>query len=59
MLFRNYYRCPSCQHAWRDEWDCGCDDECPSCGTRDISPHRSDELDPVTGAVLEPGSLPG
>src|SRR5579883_3466715 len=28
----NSYRCP-CGAEWTDEWDCGCDDECPVCGT--------------------------
>lgn len=28
---------------WEDQWSCGCDDECPACGTS-ISPYQSDEI---------------
>jgi hypothetical protein len=39
--YHNYYRCPECKHEWEDYWDCGCDDECPECGCRNISPYNS------------------
>jgi hypothetical protein len=42
--FRNHYRCPSCQRTWTDEWSAICDDDCPQCGTRHISPEASDDL---------------
>ena len=29
---------------WTDEWSCMCDDECPHCGARDMSPADSDNL---------------
>jgi hypothetical protein len=37
----NHYRCPECQTEWTDEWDCACDDKCPECGCRNISPYDS------------------
>lgn len=42
--FRNFYTCPSCGHEWHDEWSATCDDDCPKCGQRHISPVRSEEL---------------
>jgi DNA-directed RNA polymerase subunit RPC12/RpoP len=42
--FRNHYRCPSCRETWTDEWSATCDDDCPHCGARHISPDRSDDL---------------
>lgn len=47
--WRNHYRCPVCRHEWADEWSCQCDDDCPACGLRHISPVSSDDLleDPV------------
>lgn len=41
--FRNHYKCPACGHEWSDVWSAQCDDDCPSCGTRHISPHSSDD----------------
>ena len=42
--FRNFYRCPSCGHEWEDEWDSMCDDQCPCCHLKNISPYRSEDL---------------
>jgi DNA-directed RNA polymerase subunit RPC12/RpoP len=42
--FRNHYRCSHCQKTWTDEWSATCDDDCPHCGARHISPDRSDDL---------------
>jgi DNA-directed RNA polymerase subunit RPC12/RpoP len=44
MWFRNYYRCARCKHEWTDEWSATCDDDCPKCGARHMSPHKSDDL---------------
>ena len=29
--YSNHYRCPYCQQEWQDEWDCACNDKCPTC----------------------------
>lgn len=44
-LFRNFYLCPdpNCQHDWEDVWSAMCDDDCPECGKRHISPYRSED----------------
>jgi hypothetical protein len=42
--FRNYYRCEDCEREWSDEWSCTCDDDCPHCGARHMSPYESDDL---------------
>ena len=41
--FSNHYRCERCDGAWTDEWSSMCDDDCPICGARHMSPHDSDE----------------
>jgi DNA-directed RNA polymerase subunit RPC12/RpoP len=43
-LFRNYYRCALCGEEWTDEWSATCDDDCPHCGARHMSPHKSEEI---------------
>jgi len=52
-LFRNHYRCPACAHDWIDEWDSTCDDDCPACGCRHISPYASDDLQPQADRELQ------
>jgi hypothetical protein len=42
--FLNFYRCDRCERVWSDEWSCTCDDECPHCGRRDMSPFDSENL---------------
>jgi DNA-directed RNA polymerase subunit RPC12/RpoP len=53
MRFLNHYHCPECKKDWADKWDATCDDDCPYCGCRHISPHRSEdniiELDARSG----------
>ena len=44
VYFVNHYECPKCERCWQDVWSATCDDECPYCGLRDISPVRSEEL---------------
>lgn len=46
--FRNHYGCARCGHEWTDEWSCMCDDDCPNCGARHMSPFESDDLTEVT-----------
>jgi hypothetical protein len=42
--FRNYYICERCDSTWSDEWSCMCDDDCPHCDARHMSPFKSDDL---------------
>jgi rubrerythrin len=42
--FRNHYTCPQCGHSWQDTWTATCDDDCPACGKRHISPTHSEDL---------------
>lgn len=42
--FLNSYRCDRCGKEWQDDWSCGCDDECPHCGARHMSPYNSEDL---------------
>ncbi len=42
--FLNFYKCEKCRRRWTDEWSCMCDDTCPSCGARDMTPHDSENL---------------
>ena len=42
--FLNHYECDECGRRWDDEWSCTCDDECPHCGARNMSPFDSDDL---------------
>jgi len=42
--FLNHYKCDRCRRRWVDEWSCMCDDQCPTCGFRDMTPHNSEDL---------------
>jgi predicted nucleic acid-binding Zn-ribbon protein len=42
--FANHYTCDRCGETWTDEWSCMCDDDCPHCGARHMSPDDSDDL---------------
>jgi DNA-directed RNA polymerase subunit RPC12/RpoP len=44
-IFRNYYHCPTCHREWTDEWSATCDDDCPHCGARHISPYKSKDVE--------------
>jgi DNA-directed RNA polymerase subunit RPC12/RpoP len=39
--FRNFYKCAKCGGKWADEWSAMCDDDCPHCGARHMSPYKS------------------
>ena len=41
--FINHYTCPRCKHQWDDRWTATCDDDCPECGLRHITPTHSDD----------------
>jgi DNA-directed RNA polymerase subunit RPC12/RpoP len=43
--FRNFYRCARCQREWVDEWSATCDDDCPHCGARHMSPYKSEDVE--------------
>jgi predicted nucleic acid-binding Zn-ribbon protein len=43
-LFRNFYRCDRCGHEWTDVWSATCDDDCPACGARHMSPAKSEVM---------------
>jgi DNA-directed RNA polymerase subunit RPC12/RpoP len=42
--FRNLYLCSECGGTWQDDWSATCDDDCPHCGARHMSPCDSDDL---------------
>lgn len=50
--FRNHYVCGRCDSVWTDEWSCMCDDDCPRCGARHMTPFKSDDL---TEVILREG----
>ncbi len=43
--FRNYYRCTECGGEWTDVWSAQCDDDCPHCGARHLSPYKSEDVE--------------
>jgi DNA-directed RNA polymerase subunit RPC12/RpoP len=45
VLFRNFYRCERCSNEWEDVWSATCDDDCPRCGARHMSPYKSEDED--------------
>jgi DNA-directed RNA polymerase subunit RPC12/RpoP len=50
--FRNHYRCARCGHEWSDEWSATCDDDCPNCGARHMSPYKSDDIPAPKGGRM-------
>jgi hypothetical protein len=48
--YNNRYVCPDCGYVWEDDWSACCDDECPECESRHISPVSSEDLT----VVVEP-----
>jgi len=42
--FLNFYECVRCKRRWTDQWSSMCDDDCPHCGARHMSPCDSEEL---------------
>ena len=45
VLFRNFYRCDTCGCEWTDLWPAQCDDDCPLCGARHMSPYKSEDVE--------------
>ena len=48
--FLNHYDCDRCGQSWSDEWSCTCDDDCPHCGARHMSPSESEDLTEIIEA---------
>jgi hypothetical protein len=44
MAWYRNHQCYRCDQTWEDEWSCGCDDECPCCEARHVSPIDSEDL---------------
>jgi DNA-directed RNA polymerase subunit M/transcription elongation factor TFIIS len=42
-FFVNFYHCERCDHEWEDVWSSMCDDDCPACGARHMSPYKSED----------------
>jgi hypothetical protein len=49
--FENHYKCSRCGLRWTDEWSCTCDDDCPHCGARHMSPYGSEDLSVIIRRV--------
>jgi rubrerythrin len=47
-LFRNFYTCYRCGYDWQDIWSATCDDDCPNCGARHVSPTESEDSEVPT-----------
>ena len=45
MPFRNFYRCAECGCEWTDTWSEQCDDDCPWCDARHMSPYMSEDAE--------------
>ncbi len=45
MYFRNYYECPECHETWTDDYEATSNDECPTCGIKDIEPYQSEDIE--------------
>src|ERR1700757_1067404 len=45
-IFRNYYKCNHsfCDREWQMDWSAMCDDQCPTCGLKNNSPTRSEDV---------------
>jgi hypothetical protein len=57
VLFRNFYRCAHCDHMWTDVWSATCDDDCPVCDARHMSPYKSEDAEDAP-SVIDPLSTP-
>ena len=53
--FRNLYLCTECGGTWHDNWSATCDDDCPHCGARHMSPCDSDDLTVIVDGPDEDG----
>ena len=53
MLFRNFYRCAECGCEWTDRWSAQCDDDCPWCDARHMSPYKSEDTEEKHSPVAD------
>ena len=42
--YSNQYCCPYCRLEWQYEWDCACNDRCPTCN-KEIEPYASELIE--------------
>lgn len=42
--FLNQYLYDTCKRKWEGEWSATCDDDCPHCGARHMSPYHIIDL---------------
>jgi DNA-directed RNA polymerase subunit RPC12/RpoP len=54
-LFRNFYRCGECGREWTDVWSATCDDDCPHCGERHMSPYKSEDVEDASSKADDEG----
>lgn len=52
--FLNFYQCYRCGHEWTDVWSSMVDDDCPKCGARHVSPHKSEDAGAGEADAKEP-----
>jgi hypothetical protein len=45
QMFRNSYTCYRCGCDWEDTWSATCDDDCPYCEARHVSPKESEDAE--------------
>ena len=48
--FRKHYNCP-CGTDWSDEWDCLCNDRCPTCNS-ETEPDEHEAIEGDTSAMI-------
>ena len=42
--FNNRYTCERCNRSWQSGWSCTCDEDCPFCGARHVTPTESEDV---------------
>jgi hypothetical protein len=57
MLFRNFCCCERCTNEWMDAWSATCDDDCPFCGARHMSPFKSEDAEHDDAELVAPPSI--
>ena len=52
-LVQKFLYCSDCGKSWHDCWGATCDDDCPRCGARHMSPCESDDLSVIVDRVRD------